>query len=132
MANDSSLYFHTTEARKLWQDKLDDITGSARTHYYDTTFSIMVEMRTREGNHICLPIILAVEEPLNSIIDSMQQMFAVAGEISLEVVWEGSGIHFATVKRDNELAEVNTFGVLRLLQQRGGVDKLVATEVVDA
>ncbi len=102
----------------------------AQEIYHLQTFSIMLEVDTRQG-HICTPIIIATDEDLDSLKRSIRRMFAIEERISLKVAWEGSGIHFATVEQDKELVNESTFAILRLLQQRNGVDKLLVKEEVD-
>lgn len=45
---------------------------------------------------------------------------------SLEVEWGTIGIHFSATEDDRLLTEENVFAIMRLMQQRGSVDKTVA------
>ena len=106
--------------------------AAAKQEYYSCTFSIMLEIvPTREGHHCCTPLVIAVSEGLDSIRDSIRDIFSIEDQISLNVVWEEGRMRFATVKEDRRLVKENTPAILRLLQQRGGMDKLVAKEVVE-
>ena len=68
---------------------------------------------------------------ISNLKRSIRRMFAIEDQISLTGAWEGSGIHFATVEQDKELVNETTFAIMRLLQQRNGVDKLLVKEEVD-
>ena len=91
----------------------------------------MLQVDTPEGTPLCTPIIIAVDEDLDSIKRSIRHMFLIEDQISLFVVWEGSGIHFATIEKDKALRGENTFAILRLLKQRNGVDKLLVKKEVN-
>ncbi len=122
--------FQTHRASALWaacQTRSPMAKIVAQEIYHLQTFSIMLELDTRQG-HICTPIIVATDEDLDSLKRSIRRMFAIEDRISLTVAWEGSGIHFATVEQDRELVNESTFAILRLLQQRNGVDKLLVKE----
>lgn len=127
--------FHTALASRYWKDSRDGSNVSkaiAAENYNDRTFSIMLDVKTREDHNTCTPIIIATTEDLDSIHRSIRSIFNIEGTIGLVVSWEASGAPFATVEKDTRLVKSNTLPILRLLQQRAGVDKLSVKSTVRA
>lgn len=126
-------YFHTTRATQLWNATLDDdALLTAKTNYHHKTFLIMLEVQLRQGFHVCLPAVLSTDESLESIKGSIRRLSVIEDHISLEVVEEESWVNLAMEEGGRRLVEGNTSAILRLLKERGGVDVLVAKEVVNA
>ena len=92
----------------------------------------MLEVQPRQGFHVSLPAVLAIDESYESIKGSIRHLFVIQGHISLKVVEEESWVNSAMEEGGRRLVEGNTSAILRLLKERGGVDVLVAKEVVDA
>lgn len=111
---------HATEHAETEDDKI-----KARKNYFLLTFSVMVEVTNGDRSLFCAPFIFSLDDNFTSIQESIQGQFGIGEWSTLKVVWAGSGVDFPSIGKDRELG-FNTQAILRLLRQRGGVDKLVA------
>ena len=118
---------HATE-HDTEKDKNQDDKSIARKNYFLLTFPVMVEVTASGKSRFCTPYIFSLDDTLESMQERIQKTFGIGEWSTLKVVWAGSGVDYPSIGEDRELSDSNTPAILRLLRQRGGVDKLVAEE----
>ena len=109
-------------------DNSENDKSKARKNYFLLTFPVMVEGKAGGRSRFCTPFIFSLDDTLESMQERIKPVFGIGEWSKLKMVWAGSGFDFPSNREDMELDDFNTQAILRLLRQRGGVDKLVAEE----
>lgn len=129
--------YHTPMAKDLLESYIDSNNTVetnyselqfAENRYFSHTFSVMLHL---PGRNITMPLILAVHENFGLVQQYIAKKFLFSEPRGLEVEWKDgfSGLTLPNLRQP--LNGDNMFPMLRLMQQRGGVDTIIAHEKDD-